>query len=105
MVKKETEMEVKHKLEMIYLMNIALYLDNKFDVTNFLQINKKCTNAISSLKINPYNFDKYSNKWLFNHFAPDTLNRNSFISTVEECDKQSKLIINPIYKVENNEMK
>ena len=36
-----------NKLEMIYLMNVALYLENKYDAFTFIQINKKCQQRLS----------------------------------------------------------
>ena len=43
-----------HKLEMMYLMNVGLYLKTKYDIQQFIQINKNCHLSISNLKITPY---------------------------------------------------
>ncbi|EDR27694.1 hypothetical protein, conserved [Entamoeba dispar SAW760] len=41
-------------MDTFYLMNIALYLKNLKDVYSFLLISKKCKEALSRLKINPF---------------------------------------------------
>ena len=92
-----------NKLEMIYLMNVALYLENKYDAFRFIQINKKCELTLSSLKNTPYNFDYFSMNWFSNHFNPDTIDKKCQPSLVEECDRKAKLIQQPNYEVENNE--
>ena len=45
------------KLEMIYLMNVALHLPTLEDVKTFEQINKKSSQAINSLKELNINMD------------------------------------------------
>ena len=42
------------RLEMVYLMNVALHLPTMKDVMTFEQINSKAGDAIESLKVNPW---------------------------------------------------
>ena len=42
------------KLELSFLMNVALYLESAQDVKNFIQVNKKALEIIKRLKVNPF---------------------------------------------------
>ena len=42
------------KLELSFLMNVALYLESAQDVKNFIQVNKKALETIKGLKVNPF---------------------------------------------------
>ena len=59
---------IGNKLEMIYLMNVALYLPTIEDIMTFETINKKATTAIRSLKVNPW-FDKLEDVVKFYDFV------------------------------------
>ena len=57
--------QFKTQLEMVYLMNVALYLPNIQTIKQFIQVNHKCKTSIKSLRISKwYNFN--DNK-LFQH--------------------------------------
>ena len=92
-------MKSSHKLEMIYLMNVSLFLKTKYDIKEFIQINKKCHLAISSLKTTPPQFDRFSTEWFFDKFSPDTLDRNYLCVEPCECDFKAKLIRYPNYNI------
>ena len=92
-------MKSSHKLEMIYLMNVSLFLKTKYDIKEFIQINKKCHLAISSLKTTPSQFDRFSTEWFFDKFSPDTLDRNNYCVEPCECDFKAKLIRYPNYNI------
>ena len=53
------------KLELVYLMNVALHLESIEDVMNFESINKKSREALLSLHVNP---------WLKTQFKSDFRN-------------------------------
>ena len=42
------------KLELSFLMNVALYLESAQYVKNFIQVNKKALETIKGLKVNPF---------------------------------------------------
>ncbi|ELP91710.1 hypothetical protein EIN_519070 [Entamoeba invadens IP1] len=64
-------------MEMIYLMQVSLYLPSLKDIMTFITINKKCQDAVTSLKVNPW-FSKSNDIETFcAFFFPDTVNCNS----------------------------
>ena len=102
--KRETIKQNKfNRLELFYMMNVALYLENKYDAFNFIQINKKCEQTLTALKSTPFPFDSISTEWFSHHFNPDTIDRKYKYSSVEECDRKAKIIRRPGYRIENNE--
>ncbi|ELP90232.1 hypothetical protein EIN_107310 [Entamoeba invadens IP1] len=66
-------------MEMVYLMQVSLYLPTLKDIMTFITINKKCQVAVTSLKVNPW-FSKSDDIEKFcTFFSPDTVNCNSLI--------------------------
>ncbi|EDR29888.1 hypothetical protein, conserved [Entamoeba dispar SAW760] len=64
------------QLDMVYLMKVALHVEDMNDVQNIEMINKKCGIAINSLKINPwFTSEKDVNKFC-RIFNPPTCNCN-----------------------------
>ncbi|EDR23564.1 hypothetical protein EDI_291380 [Entamoeba dispar SAW760] len=41
-------------VEKVYLMNVALYINDKTSLIRFMTVNKKCKSSLEDLKINPY---------------------------------------------------
>ena len=97
-----TETNKPKQLELFYMMNVALYLENKYDAFRFIQINKKCEQTLTALKNTPFPFDSFSTEWFSRHFNPDTIDRKNKSSSVEDCDRQAKIIRYPNYRIENN---
>ena len=68
------------KLEMNYLMNVALYFETKKDIQSFLLVSKKAKSSIMTLKTNPPLFKNITDKeyndieWFLTHFEIETLN-------------------------------
>ena len=91
-----------NKLELFYMMNVALYLENKYDAFRFIQINKKCEQSLTALKNTPFPFDSISTEWFSHHFNPDTIDRKNESSSIQESDRQAKIIRYPNYRIENN---
>ena len=89
------------KLEKVYLMNVALYLETKYDTYKFIQINKKCNLAVCELKITPSLFEKFSTEWFFKHFSPETIDRQNNISFLKCFDFEAPVIRNPSYNIDD----
>ena len=91
------------KLEKLFLMNVSLYLETRFDVFNFIQINKKCHESICMLKINPSSIDDYSKEWFSKHFSPDTVDKRCSVTFITDIDKKATFIRKPFYIFEEEE--
>ena len=73
-----TEINQSNRLELFYMMNVALYLENKYDAFRFIQINKKCEQTLTALKNTPFPFDLISTEWFSQHFNPVHFSSCSF---------------------------
>ncbi|ELP84794.1 hypothetical protein EIN_076130 [Entamoeba invadens IP1] len=62
------------RLEWVYLMNVAMYLNTKMAISNFLFVNKKCQNAFKYLKRSPVFVEHITYMWYISHFSPNTIN-------------------------------
>ncbi|ELP91260.1 hypothetical protein EIN_152270, partial [Entamoeba invadens IP1] len=67
------------RLEMVYLMQISLYLPTMKDVLTFIQISHNAQMAISSLKVNPWFTTKEDIEEFCTIYSPDTVNCNTFM--------------------------
>ncbi|ELP90231.1 hypothetical protein EIN_107300 [Entamoeba invadens IP1] len=64
------------RLEMIYLMQVSLYLPTFSDVITFIQVNHSTNSAVTSLKVNPWLTSTLDVEKFYDFFHPDTLNCN-----------------------------
>ncbi|ELP83591.1 hypothetical protein EIN_078260 [Entamoeba invadens IP1] len=64
------------RLEMIYLMQVSLYLPTLSDVYTFIQVNHCANSAVTSLKVNPWFALTQDIEKFYDLFHPDTLNCN-----------------------------
>ena len=91
------------KLEMVYLMNVALHLPTMEDVKTFEQINKKATTAIHSLKVNPW-MDSLEDIVIFNEvFSPPTCNCNFQCSSKNDVNMNMSTFTNQNDEERKNE--
>ncbi|ELP94915.1 hypothetical protein EIN_250090 [Entamoeba invadens IP1] len=60
------------KLEMIYLMKVALRFNSHNHLRDFLMISRHCLEAINALKVNPFFTNEVSVVWFFKNFTPET---------------------------------
>ena len=79
------------KLEMIYLMNVALHLTTIQDIQTFEQINKKASTVLHSLKINPWLIDNEDITKFCEIFCPSTCNCNSMFIPFDILDQSLKI--------------
>ncbi|ELP86203.1 hypothetical protein EIN_515830, partial [Entamoeba invadens IP1] len=64
------------RLEMIYLMQVSLYLPTLYDVFTFIQVNHCAKSAVSFLKVNPWFTLTQDIERFYDLYHPDTLNCN-----------------------------
>ncbi|ELP89727.1 hypothetical protein EIN_391980 [Entamoeba invadens IP1] len=71
------------RLEMIYLMQVSLYLPTLSDVFTFIQVNHCANSAVTSLKVNPWFTLTQDIERFYDLFHPDTLNCNFLPITID----------------------
>ena len=92
----------KSKLETIYLAKIVLHIQTSEYLKLFLQINKKCLDAIKCLKVNPHFINSNSIKWFFKHFHPDTIDCSNVPHQLKDilfqCNRIRNINFLPLYE-------
>ncbi|ELP86200.1 hypothetical protein EIN_329870, partial [Entamoeba invadens IP1] len=81
------------RFEMVYLMQISLYLPTMSDVLNFMQMSHSALIAISSLKVNPHFSTNTDIEKFWDIMTPDTVNCN-FQSVTKEVLKRAIYVRN-----------
>ncbi|ELP86820.1 hypothetical protein EIN_043080, partial [Entamoeba invadens IP1] len=64
------------QLQMVFLMNVTLYLKTADTLFNFILINKKCQLTVNSLHVNPAFNELYDLQWFLKNFTVDTVDLN-----------------------------
>ncbi|ELP92564.1 hypothetical protein EIN_073070, partial [Entamoeba invadens IP1] len=92
-------------MEMIYMMQVSLYLPTLKDILTFISINKKCQDAVTSLKVNPW-FSKSGDIENFcAFFSPDTVNCNSLVVSLNVLEKAVYIRNFQIFTTEIDQLK
>ena len=109
-------MKKQTKLELIYLMNVALYLPTIEDIKTFETINKKSSTVLHSLKVNPWMNSSYDINKFCSIFCPSTCNCNGLNIHFDVLQQSIKIrnlsvllttdgIVKLFNETEENEMK
>ncbi|ELP87681.1 hypothetical protein EIN_382350 [Entamoeba invadens IP1] len=61
------------KLEIVFLMKVALNFFSRQTLYSFIQVSKVCLSALCSLKVNPVFMTESSVIWFYKHFTPETI--------------------------------
>lgn len=89
--------KTKIQLEPIYLMNVMIYIPTYREISHIIQINKKCFEVVSNLKITPNFTGSESTVSFLKRFSPTTVDYKDIISHFDEKDEKSEFIRNPSF--------